>query len=106
MNDDTLTGLDREFSDAGAAVPPALELDIERYRADLAGFDLTPDQQRELLETLWSIMRSFVELGFTVDVCGQVFGDEAASAPGAVESAIATTTAAETQSGGEGRETP
>lgn len=23
MNNDTLTGLDREFSDAGAAVPPA-----------------------------------------------------------------------------------
>lgn len=62
-----------------------------------------PDQQRELLETLWSIMRSFVELGFTVDVCGQVFGDEAGDAPGAVQSAITTS---ETPADGEDRDSP
>ncbi|BBK42780.1 hypothetical protein STVA_28000 [Allostella vacuolata] len=103
MNNDTLTGLDREFSEAGAAVPPALELDVERYRGDLAGFDLNEDQQRELLETLWSIMRSFVELGFTVDVCGQVFGDEAGGGGDAVESAITTS---ETPADGEDRDSP
>lgn len=50
-------------------LPASLQFDPERYRAEVDLFDLTEAQKRELLMTLWSIMRSFVELGFTVDVC-------------------------------------
>lgn len=45
----------------------ACVFDIEKYRQDLEDFDLTDEQTRELLRTLWSIMTTFVELGFGVD---------------------------------------
>ena len=54
---------------------PALRFDPGRYAAELALFDLTDAQKHELLLTLWSIMRSFVELGFTMDVCGALWDD-------------------------------
>lgn len=47
----------------------SLQFDPAKYRAEVDGFDLTEAQKQELLLTLWSIMRSFVELGFTTDVC-------------------------------------
>lgn len=60
-------------TDGGTAVPPApsenthqaLTLDVERYRGDLAELKLTPEQERELLETLWGMMAAFVDLGFS-----------------------------------------
>ena len=42
-------------------------LDMDRYREHVAEFDLTEEQKTELLRTLWSIMKSFVDLGFGVD---------------------------------------
>lgn len=50
--------------------PASLQLDPAKYRAEVDDFDITEAQKQELLLTLWSIMRSFVELGFSVDVCG------------------------------------
>ena len=44
-----------------------LALDPEEYRKDLEEFDLTKDQQDELLEVLFNIMRTFVEIGFGLD---------------------------------------
>ena len=41
--------------------------DAEKYRQDLEGFDISDEQANELLQTLWSIMSAFVELGFGVD---------------------------------------
>lgn len=68
---DILTGRDSELEKAAASpVPASLDLDASKYSAELEDFEMTEDQKRELLETLWSIMRSFVELGFSVDVCG------------------------------------
>jgi hypothetical protein len=54
---------------------PRPALDLSRYRADLADLALSDEQERDLLETLWAIMSSFVELGFSVDVCGLLFAD-------------------------------
>jgi hypothetical protein len=54
------------------SVDPLL-LDESAYAADLSEFDLTDEQRNELLTVLWSIMSSMVELGFTHDVCGQIF---------------------------------
>lgn len=62
---------------APAESPLAPRLNIDEYAADLAGFDMTDAQKRALLETLWDIMRSLVDLGFDVgdaDICGQLFG--------------------------------
>jgi len=47
------------------APPPRLQLD--KYMAHLEGMELTDAQARELLETLWSIMVSFVDIGWRVD---------------------------------------
>jgi len=43
------------------------QLDMDEYREDLKRLDLTPEQEAELLTTLWEMMKSFVELGFGVD---------------------------------------
>ena len=57
------------IADRKAICSASLPFDPARYRAELGTFDLTEAQQHELLLTLWSIMRSFVELGFTADIC-------------------------------------
>lgn len=48
--------------------------DAAAYRPYLVSLHLTEEQERTLLETLWSIMHGFVELGFRYDVCAAVFG--------------------------------
>ncbi len=63
--------------------PPPPKLNLEDYNSDLEGFDLTPEQQKELLETLWNIMVSFTDLGFGSDtvslalraICGEELAD-------------------------------
>lgn len=57
------------------STPPALELDTSKYLPDVEDFDMTEAQKIELLETLWEIMRAFVELGFDVNICEQLFRD-------------------------------
>lgn len=52
---------------------PALELEPSEYERELDDLDITPAQRDELLATLWSIMTGMVELGFTHDLCGQIF---------------------------------
>ena len=44
-----------------------LALDTDKYLPELQDFDLTDEQKIELLQTLWSIMKAFVEVGFGVD---------------------------------------
>lgn len=54
---------------------PSLSVDWEVYAAMLEDSDMPLDQQRELIETLWSIVVMFVDLGFDLNpvqqVCGQ-----------------------------------
>jgi len=38
--------------------------DYEEYRAYLDEFDLTEAQKRELIDTVWAIMQSFVDQAF------------------------------------------
>jgi len=61
-----------EANALSAAPPDAFELDAGRYSPYLDDIDLTEAQKLELLSALWSIMRSFVELGFDVKICGQM----------------------------------
>lgn len=55
---------------------PALTIDWERYRQYLEGSDLSDEQARAFIEALWSIMVSFVDLGFRInpvqEICGEV----------------------------------
>lgn len=48
-------------------ISPSLALNKEIYRPYLEEQGLTTEQENALLEALWDIMRSFVELGFGVD---------------------------------------
>ncbi|MCU7805678.1 MAG: hypothetical protein KZQ96_21030 [Candidatus Thiodiazotropha sp. (ex Lucinoma borealis)] len=41
--------------------------DPEKYREHVEEFDLSEQEQTELLQTLWSIMAAFVDMGFGVD---------------------------------------
>ena len=79
---------------AGLLAP---ELDPADYLPDMEGFAMTEAQKIELLETLWSIMRSFVEMGVdiaSVDPCGQIFGDFAPDSAKSVTSSFANAASA------------
>jgi len=45
--------------------PP--QLDIEKYRPLVSEFEIGEEEQSALLESLWHIMKSFVDMGFGVD---------------------------------------
>ncbi|MEW8072638.1 MAG: hypothetical protein AB2826_19655 [Candidatus Thiodiazotropha sp.] len=51
--------------DQPAMAPP--QCDLEKYREHVKDFDLSEEEQAELLKTLWSIMAAFVDMGFGVD---------------------------------------
>ena len=55
--------------------PPALAIDWGLYDQYLADSDLPEADRRQLIETLWSIIVSFVDLGFRLspvkESCGQ-----------------------------------
>lgn len=58
--------LAKESSELGAgALRP--DLGFDQYRSLLEPHDLTDQQAHELLAALWSIMRTFVELGWGVE---------------------------------------
>lgn len=44
-----------------------LDLTAEQFRHHIDEFDLTEEQQTELLQTLWNIMSTFVDIGWGVD---------------------------------------
>jgi len=44
-----------------------LACDTEKYREHIEEFELSDEEQSELLKTLWTIMAAFVDLGFGVD---------------------------------------
>jgi hypothetical protein len=56
--------------------PPGLSIDCELYGRYLEGSDLSDEDKRAFIETLWSIMVSFVDLGFRISptrkICGEV----------------------------------
>lgn len=81
MTNNDLSALPGPFATASA---DRARLDHAKYAPMIEGFDISEAQGRELLETLWSIMCAMVEIGFTVDICAQIFpaseiGSDAAS---------------------------
>lgn len=72
----------QEFNDlephAGTGPPQStkagtLALDPERYRHHLEAFEMTPEQENELLRTLWELTIAFVDLGWGVDSIHNIF---------------------------------
>ncbi len=61
----------------------ALSLDVDYYQSFLDDTDIPEDKKRELIETLWSIVVSFVDLGFGVHPVqlAKQAGDELMSGP-------------------------
>jgi len=57
--------------------PPILTVDVEKYQAYLDGADMTEAQKEEFLQALWSIIVSFVDLGFGVHPLQEVCGENA-----------------------------
>lgn len=56
--------------DSAAEQLPAMEplkCDIEKYREHIESFDLSREEEAELLKNLWLIMAAFVDIGFGVD---------------------------------------
>lgn len=58
--------------------PP--DLDADKYRHFVEDFEMTKEQQEELLGIIWNIMRSFVELGWGVDSVNRIFAELAQNA--------------------------
>lgn len=61
-----------------ASASPIVTVDVEKYQSLIDDPSLTQEQKEEFLQALWSIIVSFVELGFGVhplqEVCGQDSG--------------------------------
>jgi hypothetical protein len=55
-----------EIADASTSLYPALTIDWNLYAQHLKNSDLTDDEKREFIQTLWDIVVSFVDLGFGV----------------------------------------
>jgi hypothetical protein len=74
INDRNFTGFNQvAASEDFLPVPGEIALDSEKYRAELADLDLTDEQADELLAILWDIMRRFVEMGISTEICGSIF---------------------------------
>lgn len=61
------------------------EDDLAQYLPELDELTIPEEQKIALLETLFDIMRRFVEMGFAPDVCGYVLGEAAALLPDGLE---------------------
>ena len=76
MKDENRTADRDRLADSFAlSTRPVVTVDLEKYQAMLATVDLSPQQKEDFLRAMWSIMMTFVELGFGVhplqEVCGQ-----------------------------------
>jgi hypothetical protein len=56
--------------------PPALTIDWDAYLPFFENEDISEEHKRELIESLWTIMVSFVDLGFGIHPVQQACGQE------------------------------
>ena len=66
-----------------------LSLDVEKYQAMLDAPHLSETERSQLLEAIWLLVVSFVDLGFEVkpaeNTCGQAFDDSERPAAGSLD---------------------
>ena len=58
--------IDQKKPTTASTARPALKLDVARYEDMLKDCDLTEEQRQEFLETIWSIIVGFVDMGFGI----------------------------------------
>lgn len=58
-----------------------LDIDPANYMEHVDHLDMTEAQKVELLRCLVIIVRGFVEMGFTGNICEQIFGDSKIASP-------------------------
>lgn len=76
MDIDVLASPQKAFEPPlSAGTQAALEFDAQRYLPELDNLEIGEAQKLELLGILHSIMRSFVELGLSVEHCGHLLPD-------------------------------
>lgn len=70
-------GMIRKFNEKSR---PTLTVDWETYAHHLEDSTMSDDEKREFIETLWSIVVSFIDMGFDVrspdEACGQEAKDD------------------------------
>lgn len=54
--------------------PSDSPLDVRKYLPELQGMDATEAQKIAFLETVYRIMHFFVQQGWTINICEQLFG--------------------------------
>ena len=79
---------------------PSVQFDWQDWLPYLADADIPEDQQQEWIETLWSIVLGFVDLGFDVKSPSETCG-EALDLKAALEAAVLRSDHANTQMSGE-----
>ena len=57
-----------------APAEPTLAFDWSEWLPYLADMDAPPEQKREMIETLWSIILAFVDLGYAVKSPAEIRG--------------------------------
>ncbi|RWX11387.1 hypothetical protein EHI42_24250 [Rhizobium hidalgonense] len=73
---------------------PIVTVDVERYQFWLDGTELSPSQKEEVVQSLWLIVMTFVELGFGIHPVQSVY------APNLAGDAVEPGTARDTGSSG------
>jgi hypothetical protein len=70
-------GMIKEFNEKSR---PTLTVDWMAYAHHLEDSAMSDDEKREFIETLWSVVVSFIDMGFDVrspdDACGQEAKDD------------------------------
>ena len=69
-----MTNIPPEFNPETA--PPRLTIDWDAYLPFFENEDISDADKRELIEVLWSIMVSFVDLGFSIHPIQQACGKD------------------------------
>lgn len=67
------TGLSEKFA---SSAQRSLTIDVARYQEYLDGSDLTPEQKEDFLHAVWSVVVTFVELGFGVHPLQEISGKD------------------------------
>ena len=67
------TGLTERFASSAQRV---VTIDVARYQSYLDGMDASDERKEEILRAMFSIMMTFVDLGFSVHPLQEVCGKE------------------------------
>jgi len=67
---------------------PTLQFDWQEWLPFVEDSDLTDDQKREMIETLWSIVIAFVDLGWDVIDAPEETGGQSLDLKAALEAAV------------------